>query len=301
MNIKEVDSLIKLLDDEDNDIYEHVKQKLISLGKDAYEYLNEKSLRAENELQHKRLTEVVSKIHLQEVKSKFATWLQEGAIDLLNGFYLVSYYKYPNLELEPINQYLDKIKLDIWLRLNHKFSPIDNVKVINDVFFGKYRFQGDENNFFSPDNSYLNRVISNRKGNPISLSILYSIIAQKLYLPILGVNLPQHFILAYKDDSFLENDDKFNNSGFIPYNIEGEIIFYINPFNNGAVFSKFNIDRYLKQSKQIIEPYYYEPCSNKEIILRVLRNLIYAYNKKGESLHENNLKEVYSFIKNYVI
>ena len=299
MDSSEIEALIQLVDDPDEEISNHVIEKLIAISANtqAYELIHEHYLRSNSEIQHQRLKNVIDQAHLQIIKKEFAEWVSTGATDLFEGHFLVAKYRYPDLDKQRIVNYLDKIKLDIWLRLNHKFSQLDNVRVINDVFFGKYRFHGDQENYFAPENSYINQVIENRKGNPISLSILYSIIGQKLYLPILGVNLPQHFILAYKDDQHLENDERFNNEGHIPWNIEGEILFYINAFNGGAVFSKFNIDRFLNQTDLPTEEHYYEPCSNVEIILRVLRNLIHSYQKLNDTTREGHVQQLYDYLK----
>lgn len=285
-------ALIKLIDDEDKEVYGHVREKLRELHDDDWEVVREFYLRSETELQHQRLKQLLDERQLLSVQSALRQWAQGGAIDLLDGYFIVAQYRYPQLEKEPIVHFLDKMKLDIWLRLNHKFSQLDNVRVLNDVFFGKYRFQGDQENYFAPENSYINQVIERRKGNPIALSILYSIIAQKLYLPILGVNLPQHFILAYKDDQALEKDERFNNTGIIPWDIKGEVLFYINPFNGGAVFSKYNIDRFISQTTLSTERHYYEPCSNIVIISRVLRNLQYAYEKMGDAHRQQEVNQL---------
>ncbi len=61
-------------------------------------------------------------------------------------------------------------------------------------------FSGNTTNHQDPQNSYIGQVLDTKKGNQISLASIYSIIAQKLDIPIYGVNLPQHFILAYLDE-----------------------------------------------------------------------------------------------------
>jgi len=119
-------------------------------------------------------------------------------------------------------------------------------------------------------------VLESKKGNQISLAIIYSIIAQKLDIPIYGVNLPQHFILAYED----ENEKAADENG---------ILFYINVFNKGYVFGKKDIDQFLKQLNIQPEKFFYEPCSNTEIIKRVLRNLISSYEELGS---EEKVKEL---------
>lgn len=293
MDQSEIEALIQLIDDEDPEVFANVNEKLKEVGSEAYALIRERMLRSENELQHLRLKTLLQELNLDKTKKDLLDWAENRQHDLLEGYFLIARYRYPELELAPIDQYIDKMKLDIWLRLNRKFSPIDNVRVINEVFFGKYRFHGDKNNYFAPDNSYLNLVIEQRKGNPISLSILYSVIAQRLFLPIFGVNLPQHFILAYKDDQELEEHESFDSDGYIPYNIGGETLFYVNAFNGGAIFSRYNIDRFLDQSKLPSEEAFYEPCPNLEIIKRVIRNLIYSYEKLGDHNRMQQLRELH--------
>ncbi|MGB0430167.1 MAG: transglutaminase-like domain-containing protein [Bacteroidia bacterium] len=296
MEQSEIEALVKLIDDEDPMVYNHVRSKLISFGHQAYQVLHEHAMWAENEIQHERLLDVLSSLNLGHIKNLLSDWAQYRQNDLLEGIYLIAKYRFTELDLVPISQYIDKIKLDIWLRLNHKFSPLDNVRVINEVLFGKYRFYGDSKNYYNPENSYINQVLDSRKGNPISISILYSIIAQRLYLPIFGVDLPQHFILAYKDDSELKESESFNTEGVIPYNLPGEVIFYVNAFNGGAIFSKYNIDRFLKQSNLGNEEHYFEPCSNIKIVARVIRNLINSYNQLNDKKRKADMQELHEFI-----
>lgn len=296
----EIEALIRLVDDEDEGIYQHVRTQLLQQGQHAFHVLQEYALRADNELQHERLQEIVGQIHLNSIKEGFKEWIASNPNDLLNGFYLISKYRFPDLEKEPLISSIDKIKLDIWLRLNYKFSPLDNVRIINEVFFGKYRFHGDQKEQDAPDNFFLNQVIEYRKGSPIALSILYSIIAQRLHLPVFGVNLPDHFILAYKDDSELDDEESFNTEENLPYDLPGDVLFYVNAFNGGAIFSKFNIDRFLKQSGLPNNEKYFEPCSNPHIILRMMTQLIESYKRRNKTLRTKELKELYSFVSDLI-
>jgi regulator of sirC expression with transglutaminase-like and TPR domain len=150
----------------------------------------------------------------------------------------------------------------------HEASAPEQIKLINHVFYNIYGFSGNTTNHQDPQNSYLNQVLETKKGNQISLAIIYSIIAQKLDIPVYGVNLPQHFILAYMDDS--------RQSSF-----EGGVLFYINAFNKGLIFGRRDVDMFLKQLNLKSDKQFYEPCSNTEIIKRVLRNLISAYEHLG--------------------
>src|SRR3546814_7756045 len=113
--------------------------------------------------------------------------------------------------------------------MNYEMSTLEKVKLLNHVFFKVHGFSGNTVNHQDPQNSYLNLVLESKKGNQISLALIYSLVAQKLDIPIYGVNLPQHFILAYVDD--MEPVPR----GFEKH--EG-ILFYINPFNQGFVLNK---------------------------------------------------------------
>ena len=163
-------------------------------------------------------------------------------------------------------------------------SPAEQVKLINHVFYSIYGFSGNTTNHRDPQNSYISKVLETKKGNQISLAIIYSIIAQKLDIPVYGVNLPQHFILAYLDDS-LQSE------------FEGGILFYINAFNKGFIFGRRDVDMFLKQLNLKFDKQFYEPCSNTDIIRRVLRNLISSYEHLGSSDKVDELNELLLIIE----
>lgn len=296
MQFPNIDALVRLIDDQDKSVYVHVRDQLIGMGPEAYPILSEYAMRAENELQHERIMDVLGHLHLAHIKGLLADWATHRADDLLEGFFIVAKYRYPELELAPLSAYIDKIKLDIWLQLNYKFSPIDNVRVINDIFFGKYRFQGENKDFFAPENSYINKVIDNRRGNPLSLSILYSVIAQRLYLPILGVDLPKHFVLAYMDHNGLADEPGFSSDGIIPYHVGGNAIFYVNVFNSGAIFTKYNIERFLRDAQLEPNEAYFKPCQNTHIVARLLRNLVNSYAQLGDDRRQGEVAELLAFL-----
>ncbi len=104
-----------------------------------------------------------------------------------------------------------------------------------------------------------------------------------LHIPIYGVNLPNHFILAYVEADLNSYDFKNLN--------RKDILFYINAFSNGSILNEKDIHSFLKQLK--IEPNesFYIPCSNKTILLRIITNLISSYQQLG------NIKKVEQLIQ----
>jgi regulator of sirC expression with transglutaminase-like and TPR domain len=135
-------------------------------------------------------------------------------------------------------------------------------------------FTGNTTNFFAPQNHFINQVIETKKGGPVALAICYSVIAQKLGLPIFGVSLPKNYLLAYKD-----RYQTLTSTGSSPETI----LFYINPFNRGAVISRKEIEHFLSQNNIEAKEEYFRPCSNRTTISQLLASLMIAYQKIGNS------------------
>jgi len=281
---KEINSMIKLLDDPDQEIFEHIHDKLFSYGNEVIEYLESAWERAFDPIQQERIANLVHEIQFRNVKEELKLWHQGGAFDLLLGVLTINKYQYPDLDEQKVINQIEAIKRDIWLQMMYDASPAEQVKLINHVFYTIHGFSGNTTNHQDPQNSYLNQVLETKKGNQISLAIIYSIIAQKLDIPVYGVNLPQHFILAYVDET-QESD------------FEGGILFYINAFNKGFIFGRRDVDMFLKQLNLKAEKQFYEPCSNADIIRRVLRNLISAYENLGSTEKVAELNELLTILE----
>jgi len=179
---------------------------------------------------------------------------------------------------------LERIKQMVWLEINEDNTAFEIVKIFNHVIFDLCNFKSSKTNFYSPQNSYLNTVLESKVGNPLSLSVLYSVIAQKLQIPIYGVNLPNHFVLGFMDE--------FQTLKMLGLNDDRNILFYINPFSRGRIFDHNEIENYLRSLNLPLEKDYFEPCSNTDILKRMLTNLSYAYGKEGDMVRVEQLKEL---------
>lgn len=276
-NFSSIEALIKLIDDPDDAVFSHVRDKLLTYGSDAIPYL-ENSWEAEDYglLFQTRIEEIIHDIQFLSVKDDLEKWIQSEDKNLLEGAILVAKYQFPELDFEDIKNEISTIRKDIWLELNPKQTVFEQIKTFNEVFFKMHGFRGNTKNFHAPLNSYINTVLESRKGNPLSLSIVYSILAQSLDLPIYGVNLPNHFVLAFMDE----------NQNYLPINPESEqtgVLFYINVFSKGSIFNHAEITQFLKKLKTKPKREHYEPCPNTTIIKRMLANLIAGYQQQGNA------------------
>jgi regulator of sirC expression with transglutaminase-like and TPR domain len=278
-------ALINLIDDPDESIYEHVHDRLLSYGAEAIPYL-ETSWEDQDFglLFQSRIESLIHEIQFEETKRSLKAWKESSTKDLLTGAIAVAKYQYPGLDEAKVRTQIEEIQKSVWLEINNKQTALEIVRIINKVFFGMYHFQGNAKTFHSPLNSYINTVLETKKGNPLSLSLIYSIIAQNLNIPIYGVNLPNHFILAYMDEYAVNQ--------FLPENNDYGVLFYINPFSKGSLFGIDEIKEFLDGINQPHSRDYFEPCSNTSIIKRMLTNLIASFQEVGNSEKVNELIEL---------
>lgn len=262
MNEGEIKALVTLLDDDDHEIVEHVEKQIRHLGGIVIPFLEDHW--EENSLNpnlQKRIEDIIHDLQYQQVIDRLLEWKNRGAEDLLEGMWIIATYQYPDLHLEKLKQYINDMYFDAWLEFRDNLHPHDQVRILNQIFFDKHKFQPNTKNFHSAANSMLNQVFDMKRGNPISLCIIYMLIAKRLGMPVSGVNLPSLFILTYKSP---------------------QIQFYINVFNKGLIFTKVDIDNYIKQMHLNPNEVFYEPCDNMDIIRRVLRNLIVSFERIGD-------------------
>lgn len=278
-NSKEIDALIRLLEDPDQEVYYEVEKRLLEHGNSVIKFLETEWEKSLDTLIQERIENIVHQIQFNNVKEDLSLWYQSGAFDLLKGALVINRYQYPDLDEQRIINQLEDIRREIWLGLQHEMSSVEKIKLINHIFYKINGFSGNTKNHHDPQNSYINQVLDTRKGNQISLAIIYCTIAQKLDIPVYGVNLPQHFILGYIDET--KRDEQ-----------EFGVLFYINAFNKGAIFGKHDVDQFLRQLNLQPMPGFYAPCSNVEIIRRIIRNLISAYENLGSTEKVAELKEL---------
>lgn len=285
----EIKALISLLDDPDELVFDQIRLKLESMGasiipvlEDAWEH------EAYGILFQSRVENIIHNIQFDRVKSELKNWASTPDKDLLQGMLALAKYQYPEMDIEEINRVIDKLEKDIWLEFHDGLTALEKLKVFNHILFDVHGFEGNKKHYHSPDNSFINRVLESKKGNPISLAVLYLILSKRLDLPVYGVNLPRHFILAWGDRMELPSNKDEQDA---------KILFYINPFSGGSVFGKSDIEAFLKELKLKPNPIFFLPCSSYDIMVRTMNNLIHSYEQEGQGHKAEEIRELQRIIK----
>lgn len=269
MNKKEIKALVSLLDDEDHAIVNQVEEKIISLGNKIIPHLENEWESSFNPIIQRKLEDIIHTLQFDQLKKRLMEWKEGGAKDLLKGMWLITTYQYPDAEYKTLNKEIEQIYHEAWRAFRDDIHPYDQVRILNNVLYSIYKFRANTKNFHSPANSMINIVLDTKKGNPISLCVIYILIAQKLKMPVYGVNLPNLFVCTYKSN---------------------QLQFYINAFNRGLLFSRSDLENYVQNLHISPLDIFYEPCSNLDIIKRVLRNLIVSYEKLGDHYKVDEIK-----------
>jgi regulator of sirC expression with transglutaminase-like and TPR domain len=282
---KEFQALLQLVDEPDQVMYAMIEEKILEHGYQMMPFLREA---LDNNFRNdviERLQSLIHKINLNHISDELLQWKQMGAGNLMHGLFLIAKYQHPFAEIENLKQQINDLKHDIWIEINSKLTILEKIRVFNHVLYDVHGFKPNRIDFHNPLNSYIINVLSNKSGSPVLMASVYIIIAQMLGLPVYGVNVPEHFICVVVNDG---DDDTMS---FLP---KKEPLFYINAFSQGALFTKVQLASFLKQLKVDEKPEYFVPCTNEDIISRVLNNLVFAYKKTGDTAIQEDIMLIQS-------
>ncbi len=274
---KEVGALIRLLEDPDDGVFRNVSSRLISLGRVAIPFLEYEWESNVNYDIQSRIEDIIHRIQFEGCKTALSSWKQAGGTDLFKGALIVSLYRFPDLNPDHCSTILEQYRKDVWLELNDHLTSLEKVRVINHILFDVHGIKPCLKHHVSAQSSFLPNLLELHKGSPTTLSILYMALAEQLNLPIVGIDLPHHFILGYMDAARPASK---------------EILFYINPYSRGAVFGKGELERYMEKMDIDSSIQNLRPASNIRTIARLLSDISSVYEKSGEQQKMNEIDEL---------
>jgi regulator of sirC expression with transglutaminase-like and TPR domain len=189
----------------------------------------------------------------------------ENTLDLGSAALAIAQPEYPQLDTSAYLARIDELAIEVTKHLTSDESGSRrSIAALNYVLFRKCGFRGNRDDYFDAKNSFLNEVIERRTGIPITLSVLYMEVAQRIGLPLLGVGFPGHFLVKYLDP-------------------REEII--IDPFNGGDIKTTESLRQLLAQlygETAALTPELLDPVTKKQILRRMLNNLKFIYLRRRD-------------------
>lgn len=183
---------------------------------------------------------------------------QDESIPLFEAALAIAQDSEPDLDLTAQQIEVDMLAAKLLRRLPADVSHVQKLRMLNHFFYHELGFAGNLNDYYDPDNSYLHRVITTRRGIPISLAVVYMELAQQIGLDVKGISFPGHFLMKLSVQS-------------------GDII--LDPFN-GTSLSREELEErlepyFVQQTYRTDIPLatYLQDAHPREILVRMLRNL----------------------------
>lgn len=270
----EIKILISLLDDPDDRVYSSVRDQLFLHGSQALPMLEEAWEKVTDETARHRIETILQGIQKESLFSEMDTWVATGGTDLLRGALLLSKFHYFGLDEKDSIQRAGKLTQDLWLEMNPQLTPLEKVKVLNHVFFEVHGFTPVLNPLPPLGELLIHEVLQKKRGHPLTLGVLYLMMAQSMHLPLLGVNIAGHFAAAWL------NRPSTNPSEVIPAQ---SVDFYINAPIKGTVFTHLDIQSFLEKQSVQPKPAYFLPIQNIATLKLLADKMMQAYERANDT------------------
>jgi regulator of sirC expression with transglutaminase-like and TPR domain len=194
----------------------------------------------------------------------------DASIDLAQAALLIACIEYPDLDTTHYINQLDSLasRVRVLLKLPEEElsappDPLTTLHAINHILFSEEHFQGNQADYMNPENSFFNRVLEEHTGIPITLSLLYMEVAQRVGLQIDGIGLPYHFMVRCS----------------LP-----DHRIYIDPFEEGIFLSEQECHERIRsmtgqstEGKSKLHAQWFKPVSSRQLLYRILNNLKQIY------------------------
>ena len=270
----EIKAIGKLLKSSDEFTLKLLEEQFKTFDTKILKEINEELPLDDIELR-RQFIELVSKIKRKKLSEDFHHWSQSNSENLEKGVFLIASFANPLLNTEhyanELNNWANYLSNNL-KKIKVTNDPTSIINEINHFLFMELKFKGNKEKYYDPENSFVDKVMSKKTGNPILLSTIYLLVTKKLGLSFHGVNMPAHFLVQYLDTL--------------------EPIF-IDPFSEGEIITKSDCQERIRTLKLMWQEDYLSIPTNKQIIARIIQNLINIYNSEGEF----ELKE---YMENYL-
>jgi regulator of sirC expression with transglutaminase-like and TPR domain len=183
----------------------------------------------------------------------------DAQIDLAAAALYIAQEEYPNLEVDAYLNALDVMAAEAEERVPVERYPLKTIQSLNRYFYDDLGYIGNTDDYYDPRNSFLNEVIERRTGIPITLSLVYLEVARRLDFPMVGINMPGHFLIRPEFE---------------------EVGIFVDAFNQGEILFEQDCEQRLAQiyGRPVqLQPSFTAAVSPRQLLVRMLTNLKMIY------------------------
>ena len=280
---KDINALLRLIDDPDNEVYDTVASTLLNYGREIIPSLEQLWEVTEDEGVQERIELLIHRVHFNDLQHDLLEWSNAKHPELLRGAILVAKFQFPDLNVPAILSQFDHIRRNVWLELNNYLTPVEQVNVFNSILYSFYKLQGHELTERDPKYFFINQVLENRQGNSYTIGVIYLALAEILDIPIFAVDVPRQFIFAYIDTMYNLFDPAYTGSS--------QVQFYVDPIS-GMIYTQQDVDNYLLKIKAENMGSIRSPMQNRQIIYKMMEELCLCYRYRREEQKADELQQL---------
>ena len=256
----ERDAFLSLLDDTSPAVRRALLLRFTQLGPASAPFLQNVA-RGSNRVLARHASWYLDELKFSDPVAEFRGFIRSLNYELESGALLLARTVSPRLEAGICCAQLDKIATRCRELIVEPSSAREKCRVLNRVMFHEWGFHGNVENYTDPNNSFLDQVLERRTGIPLSLSIVYLLVAGRLHIELEPVGLPGHFIVGCFSD---------------------DLPFFIDPFDRGVFRDAEEIFDLLRANNIKPKASDLAPTPIREVLCRSCRNLVNHYTANGE-------------------
>jgi len=260
LNPNQQEAFLGLLDDPSPAVHRALLAHFAQCGPAAAPFLQSVAC-GSNRVLARHAARFLEELNFTDPVAEFRGFIRSLNYELESGALLLARTVTPDLDIGRCCTALDEIAARCRELIAEPSSVREKCRILNRVMFHEWGFHGNEEHYTDPRNSFLDQVLERRTGLPISLSIVYLLVAERLGLELEAVGLPGHFVVG----CFTE-----------------ELPFFIDPFDRGVFRDPDEIFALVSRTKADPEISDLAPTPVREVLCRCCRNLVNHYHTAGD-------------------
>lgn len=270
MMIGQKEAIVRLLQDNDPETVRLVKEQLAAAGDDALGALNSIA-QFEDERVSRHARDVLDLIADREAEDEFTLLchLFGDHHDLERANWMLSRALLPGVDFPALETKVNSWGRQFLLKSSGAVSSRERVLLLGNFMAGELGFRGNTEDYYSERNCLLPCVIETRMGIPITLTLLYMMVAARAGMCVEGINLPGHFIARHGD-------------------------LFFDPFHRGRILTKADCVAIMAKQNLNLQKAHLADATARQILVRVLANLLYVFNLRRD---EGNHARVNAWIR----
>lgn len=260
LSATEQDALLSLLDDTSATVRRALLARFTQLGTTAAPFL-QTIAQGSNRILARHAAWFLEELKFSDPVAEFRGFIRSQNYELETGVLLLARTVEPRLDVGECCAELDAIADRCRELIVEPSSMREKCRVMNRVLFHEWGFHGNVEHYTDPKNSFIDQVLKRRTGIPISLSVVYLLVAERLDVELEPVGLPGHFIVGcFADD----------------------LPFFIDAFDRGVFRDADEIFELLRANNIVPKASDLAPTPVREVLCRSCRNLVNHYTADGK-------------------